>query len=283
MLNFHGFSAWVCIDGIRRDGNGTPEYDIEVSEADKTVTCWIASELGKNFSVHWKTSTYQGDTGGYVKMDGVSCAGKILRAHPLPRDTYKEGVKEGQTLRRFAFSSLSLTDDDAYLGAPSQTLPDLGVIDLDIYPIRVNGSKRRATTQQTNLATLKVHERSKKAVTQQVTLTKAEYLSKPSSYSDVTLTGPAFVKFRFKYRPMDVLRANGIAPQAPKAKVPTPPPETQKENKPLVKHEKKDVKKSKVKREADGDVIDLTEDTSRPKNKKVKLENFVQGEVIDLT
>jgi hypothetical protein len=50
-----------------------------------------------------------------------------------------------------------------------------------------------------------------------------------------------------------------------------------KENKP-VKHEAD--KKSRVKREA-SDVIDLTQDSMR--GKRVKLENFIQGEIIDLT
>ncbi|KAK7005971.1 hypothetical protein R3P38DRAFT_3040642 [Favolaschia claudopus] len=281
MLNFHGFSAWVCVEGVK--GEGTSEYDIEVSEVDKTVTCWIASELGKNFSVHWKSSPFHSDTAGYVKMDGTSCATRLIRAHHLPQETSADGVIDGQTLKRFTFSSLSLTDDDAYLGAPSQTLPDLGVIDICICPVRAAAKTHFSSGHQTNLSALKVHERSKKAVTQQVTLSKAEPLAQPRGFVDITRTGPDLVKFRFKYRPIDVLRANGIAPQAPKAKAPaSPPTETQKENKPLVKHEKKDAKKSKVKREAEEDVIDLTQDTSRPK-KKVKLENFVQGEVIDLT
>jgi hypothetical protein len=51
-----------------------------------------------------------------------------------------------------------------------------------------------------------------------------------------------------------------------------------KENK-SVKHEAAD-KKSRVKREA-SDVIDLTQDNRR--GKRVKLENFIQGEIIDLT
>jgi hypothetical protein len=42
MLHWKEFSAWVAIDGKE-----TLEYDVEISEDQKTVTCWIASELGK--------------------------------------------------------------------------------------------------------------------------------------------------------------------------------------------------------------------------------------------
>lgn len=42
MLQFREFFAWVSIDGVE-----APEYGVEISEDQKSVTCWIASELGK--------------------------------------------------------------------------------------------------------------------------------------------------------------------------------------------------------------------------------------------
>jgi hypothetical protein len=42
MLHWQEFSAWVTIEGVE-----APEYAVEVSEDEKTVTCWIPSELGK--------------------------------------------------------------------------------------------------------------------------------------------------------------------------------------------------------------------------------------------
>ncbi|KAJ6498800.1 hypothetical protein C8R45DRAFT_980019 [Mycena sanguinolenta] len=288
------FSAWVCIDGKE-----VPEYNVEISEADRTVTCWIASELGKKFSVHWKNSAYQGSTAGDLKMDGTSCGGKLMR---YPSTTSKDGVIDGQTLKPFMFSSLQLTDDDADLRGPGVALPDLGVIELYIYPTSVTqASHRRSAGPAANLTTLKVHERSKKAVTQQIGLAPAERLPAPSSFAYPVRIGPDLVKFLFKYRPLDVLRANGIAPQPVQAKAstPAPPPEpvkrVKKENKPVVKHEAVESKKPNpfsqgwsntsnrvgVKREA-SDVIDLTQD-SGSRGKKKKIEGFIQGEVIDLT
>ncbi|KAJ6594453.1 hypothetical protein B0H19DRAFT_1366317, partial [Mycena capillaripes] len=87
-----------------------------------------------------------------------------------------------------------------------------------------------------------------------------------------------------------ILRANGIAPQRSEVKKKAEPTVAQrsqddvkrakKENKPSVKREAASAKKAGVKREA-SDIIDLTQDSGR--GKRVKLEGFIQGEVIDLT
>lgn len=42
MYHSTGFSAWITIDGVE-----ATEYDVVTSDDKKTVTCWIASELGK--------------------------------------------------------------------------------------------------------------------------------------------------------------------------------------------------------------------------------------------
>lgn len=42
MLQYKEFSAWITIEGTE-----AKEFSIEVSEDEKKVTCWIASEVGK--------------------------------------------------------------------------------------------------------------------------------------------------------------------------------------------------------------------------------------------
>ncbi|KAJ6507202.1 hypothetical protein C8R47DRAFT_86855 [Mycena vitilis] len=283
MLQSNEFTAWVSIEGQE-----APEYDVEISDDKKIITCWIASELGKKFSVHWKNSSYRQTTLGTIKMDGKSCGGKYIYAQNLPVTTVKEGVSDGTTIQAFVFSSLALTDDDSYLGGNPH--PDLGLIELLIYPVRTLPHTRVAAGMRasgTALSTLKVHERSKKAVTQQIALGESQKLEKRHDFVSAQRTGPDLVKFLFKYRPLDILRANGIAPQSSEPKQKAEPARAQrsqedvkrvkKENKPIVN----DAKKSRVKREADDDIIDLTEDA--PRGKRVKLEGFVQGQVIDLT
>ncbi|KAJ7761011.1 hypothetical protein B0H16DRAFT_557321 [Mycena metata] len=281
MLQLGNFSAWISIDG-----KAATEYDVEISDDKKTATCWIASELGKRFSVHWVNSSYRGDTSGHVKMDGNSCGGKIIFGRTLPTTAVKDGVPDGPyAVKPFVFSSLSLTDDDAYLGGgpgTSNQLQDLGLIELSIIPVRVSASRQHAAANPArDLSALKVHERSKKAVTQQVTLGQSEGLARPLSFSHTTRAGPDLVTFRFKYRPLDILRANGIAPQGTqqlkrKASVEVSVDE---DVKPSVKKEKKP--RVGVKYESGG-VIDLTEDDPPVRRKKVKLEGF-SGQIIDLT
>ncbi|KAJ7467179.1 hypothetical protein FB451DRAFT_1260373 [Mycena latifolia] len=91
MLHWKEFSAWVTIDG-----KVTPELNAETSE-EKTVTCWIASELGKRFAVtvHWENSAYHDDTLGYVKMDGNRCGGRMIYCDMVPL-----GRRESRTVQR---------------------------------------------------------------------------------------------------------------------------------------------------------------------------------------
>ncbi|KAJ7212927.1 hypothetical protein GGX14DRAFT_445667 [Mycena pura] len=294
MLLWREFTAWVTIDGQE-----ATEYGIETSEDQKTVTCWIASELGKTFSVHWRNASYPHDTAGYVKMDGSSCGGIVLYRQSVPRTVEKNGVSDGFTVRPFMFSSLELTDDDALLGS-SSSYQDLGIIELMIVPVQV--TQRGVPGVNRSLAQLKIHERSKKAVTQQISLAESKIIPNPAPLVRARSAGPGLVKFYFKYRPMDVLRANGIVPYAPELKTKTPvdPPRAStsganglmdmkgekflrdKLNAGGAKVESKDNKP--VKKRESGDVIDLTQESSR--SKKLKLEGkrpFIKGEIIDLT
>ncbi|KAJ7933802.1 hypothetical protein B0H13DRAFT_682780 [Mycena leptocephala] len=296
MLHFRECSAWITIDGEE-----LVEYEVETSEDQKTVTCWIASELGKKFSVSWKNTNFLLDVSGDLKMDGNFCSGTILYGHSPTRTVVDSGVNDGTMLKPFMFSSLELTDDDAFLGSPSHQ--GLGLIELTIIPIQV--IERNVTVDTApSLSQVKVHERSKKAVTQQITLAEPELMAQPYSTVETSRTGPNLVKFSFKYRPIDVLRANGIAPSPPKLKrkasaepEPSRAP-TSGDSEELtdlqearVLREKlnaleakllKREKKQRVKDEAG--VIDLTQDSSRSKRAKVEGKRpFISGEVIDLT
>ena len=44
MLQHNKFSAWVTVDDKPLE-----EYDVQVDQGTKTVTCWITSEGGKVF------------------------------------------------------------------------------------------------------------------------------------------------------------------------------------------------------------------------------------------
>ncbi|KAJ7049691.1 hypothetical protein C8F01DRAFT_1181561 [Mycena amicta] len=195
------FRAWITIEGEE-----ATEYEVETSEEDRTVTCWIASELGKKFAVNWENRSFNTATEGRIYMDGVYCGGKLIfEEESLPVTRRKAGVPDEATLKPFVFSALQLTDDD---GA-SSNLSDIGQIQLKIQPITVGEKKTRS--RKFTLPSTQIHERAKKAVTQQIQLGAAEP-QKTSSLYNTTRNGPYVVKIYWKYRPIDMLRANGIAP-----------------------------------------------------------------------
>jgi len=119
------------------------------------------------------------------------------------------------------------SDDDAFLGSSPQQ--ELGLIELKILPIQTR--PQNAPPTPISLSDIKVHERSKKAVTQKITLAEPVIMAKPKPLLEGRRTGPDIVKFFFKYRPIDILRANGIAPPPPqlkrKASAEPPPPRAQ--------------------------------------------------------
>ncbi|KAF7357818.1 hypothetical protein MVEN_00827800 [Mycena venus] len=292
MLHWNEYSAWVTIDG-----EDAVEYDVQTSEDDKTVTCWIASELGKKFSISWKdsSSTSSVDVMGYLTVDGIYCGGSVLFGTAVPETMREDGIYDGNVLQPFMFSSVKLTDDDAFLGSSHEKL---GLIELQIGPVEVTDED--SNLKVPSISNLTVHERAKKGVTQQITLAEPEILEEDDEDGfdpvDTLPCGPDIVKFCFKYRSIDVLRANGIVPRL-KRKASTERPNAQDSND-LIEEAKilrerlraveaqllEQEQKPRVKNELDGAVIDLTQDSSW-RSKRVKLERkpFTSGEVIDLT
>ncbi|KAF7305833.1 hypothetical protein HMN09_00737300 [Mycena chlorophos] len=294
MLQLNGFNAWITIDN-----QPVPEYQVDISADQTSVTCWVASELGKNFSVHWQNVSSPGDVAGYLRMDGQFCAGRItytgaLAQFPRP-ETVVRGVSDGPMLKPFVFSALETSDDDALLAGPAQ--PDLGLIALKITPVRSLGQQQEPNDGPwTTLSQQTVHERSKKAVTQQIGLGDAQYDpdgNKP--LITVVRTGPDIVLFSWKYRPLDLLRANGIAPPAPAnlkrkadadddaddsdadadAHSPLPQGKKDSEVKP-----KKEFGEKKPKRIVKHETIDLTDDAEPAiKREKKKARTQTKGEL----
>ncbi|KAJ7212934.1 hypothetical protein GGX14DRAFT_445715 [Mycena pura] len=301
MLQWKEFTAWVSIEGKE-----AKEYDVKTSEKQKTVTCWIASELGKKLAINWTNKKYSShDTAGYVTIDGIECGAEIIEQdESLPQTAEISGVSNGSTIRPFMFSALELTDDDALL-ASSSSHQDLGMIELTIIPVKVISGSVPAVPR---FSKLKIHEQSKKTVTQQITLAKPKRCAKQQGPGSVTTepAGQDIVNFCFKYRPIDVLRANGIAPPLPQLHM-TAAVDLQRastsnddddDDDPDVKEAKvlrdklkvveakiasKKDKKPRIKRES-SDLVDVTQDV--PRCKKVKLEGrslFAEREIIDLT
>ncbi|KAJ7141250.1 hypothetical protein C8R44DRAFT_763059 [Mycena epipterygia] len=204
MLTSAEFSAWITVDGVE-----APEYNIEVSENQQGFSCWIPSEVGKKFAVHWTNMSAPGLTGGGVQVDGHKCGFEAIASDTRPISAFMDGIPEGSTKTRpFVFAPLDLTDDDAYLESVSH--PQLGLIKLEIWRVDVGGGMAPSAIAVPSAQ--KVHERSKKGMNQQITFGAAvEHAQVQSAQIRRIGLGP-LVTFSFKYRSLDLLRANGIAP-----------------------------------------------------------------------
>ncbi|KAJ7661655.1 hypothetical protein B0H17DRAFT_1094095 [Mycena rosella] len=207
MLHSTEFSAWIAIDGVE-----VPEYDVEISENQQEYSCWIPSEVGKKFTVHWTNVSALGLTGGGVQVDGHKCGFEAIASDTRPISASMDGIAETSTKTRpFVFAPLDLTDDDAYLESVSH--PNLGLIKLEIWPVDVGGAGGMTAPSAIAIPSAqKVHERSKKGMNQQIAFGAAVEHAQVQSAQIRRIGQAPLVTFSFKYRSLDLLRANGIAP-----------------------------------------------------------------------
>ncbi|KAJ4477498.1 hypothetical protein J3R30DRAFT_3486645 [Lentinula aciculospora] len=126
-----------------------------------------------------------------------------------PSHTYTlSGILTSATTRRpFVFTHLELTDNDQYL---NETTAGLGVIRLVISHATFSAPANNYTKRD---AIGKVHEKSKKATGHKVDLGENKTISYTKTVS--TTLHDVIITFIFKYRPLDLLRANGIASTRP--------------------------------------------------------------------
>ncbi|KAJ6460829.1 hypothetical protein C8R47DRAFT_1226079 [Mycena vitilis] len=242
----HKFSAWVAVDGVV-----APEFRIKTSLKRKTVTCWIPSELGKKLSVHWKNISYHGDAEGCLEMDGKYCGITQLLKDYVGDDVEEIGIYDGLTGKPFTFSSVRLTDNDDFLGDTTHAklgTVEITIYPIDSATDYSNGSGsdsdyslKAKSSHRKQLLKSKNRKRKNAATQQRTTGSDSDSESEPKLKREspggegkqAILAEPEplrvakverwmeknkrtdvapIVTFIFKYRPLDVLQANGIAP-----------------------------------------------------------------------
>jgi len=100
-----GFSAW-----IECEGKHIPVFKPQLDVTRERISCWIPSEPGKAFTVHWRDLGQGGgvDTASYIYLDGFMVPGKYLFGFG---EASRGGVRVGQTAERpFMFGQVQ-TDD----------------------------------------------------------------------------------------------------------------------------------------------------------------------------
>jgi len=259
------FSAWIEVEGKQ-----LPEYLIQPSASGAQLirTCWIPSEAGKEFKILFKDTLGDIDTCTRITVDGIHCTGRIIRRTAATRIAVHDGeTTSATTYKPYVFSNCQLTEDEDVIGPATA---NLGEIVVDVDEVVVQGVSPWQHSRPATLPPLNVHERAKKGIVHGTQLGKEVSLTESRVTASITIIRK-LLSFRFKYRPLAVLKADGIAPQD------QPAP---------------------IKRQADPeDIIDLTvEDegqggerrrkkarVSRIAVKKERSTTFDDGEVLDLT
>ncbi|KAJ3822348.1 hypothetical protein F5880DRAFT_1720190 [Lentinula raphanica] len=201
-LTFENFSAWIEVDGSE-----LPLFDASVNG--REVSCWIPSEVGKAFIVKVRTGERRTPKSLGLYMDGQSFGGKFMDTG-APRTCTFAGVRTSATTQQpFVFSNVELTDDDHYLNEASAGLGDIKLV---LSHVTLGGWSSQATYAKCNTIS-KIHEKSKKATGHKVDLGDEQSIPHTSKLN--ATRHDVIVNFVFKYRPLDMLRANGIAPPAP--------------------------------------------------------------------
>ncbi|KAF8903785.1 hypothetical protein CPB85DRAFT_1012491 [Mucidula mucida] len=241
MVKYHSISAWVNVEGIP-----LPEYGEEVITAENKVICWIPSEAGKEFIVNVRHERATLDTGSYLYVDG-----KLVSGRSLPFGSQIDTISIGSlatsatTARSLMFSSLQLTDDDGLLG--SAVSNELGEIRVEHWHVMLGAPLPFTPTAYTDTGI--VHERSKKAVSHRTRLGAPKITSLQTQRGATRVARLLTVIFR--YRPLEMLRANGIAPP------------------PLQQHSGS----KKRARSPDADVLNISDDDSEDESARIaKLE-----------
>nr|GAT47001.1 predicted protein [Mycena chlorophos] len=262
------------------------EYDVKLSEDGQSVVCWIPSTDDQPFSVRSVDhAPHPGILlSARVALDGRVCGRKCLTKAKdgsgvtmNVRDTISTS---DYTRRALRFGKQAVTDDDAYLNATIS--PDFDVtcilttqlacrlptcacqlklastktiflthyfnhtITVEIREVEHNATNKKMNYRRRNEAfePKVLHEKSKKGLGHSVQL--GEEIQSTYNRKSVHATIRQVATFTFRYRPIELLRAQGIAPPLPSAT--------------------KDVALS------DDDVIDLTLDDSDERVKREDVE-----------
>ncbi|EIW84408.1 hypothetical protein CONPUDRAFT_142713 [Coniophora puteana RWD-64-598 SS2] len=244
-MRYEDYRANIIVDGQELD-----EYAVLIDQEEETATCYVPSQVGKNFSVKWTCVAEYRDQAskGTVTIDGIFCGASTIHTGERGlRDTaqrYHVAVDD-RTVRQFEFAELATTDDDDHV--ESGNLEDVGEIKLEIRRGRLVPKTRRRSSQVAISAQRDrrrresgqgpcdferprvVHERSKKALSHCV-----RFDSTPSRHGPPPShrLGPDYalkeslprISFVFRYRPLEVLQAQGFAPLPRKKVIPPPRP-----------------------------------------------------------
>ncbi|KAF5360489.1 hypothetical protein D9756_004523 [Leucocoprinus leucothites] len=301
---------------INVDGRPLSEYQLQVDEATKEVTCWIPSYTGKEFSIIIHNTTQNVQMKASVKMDGQNT--NIRRVGPRRREVVERCRPSPTTYRTFVFSPGQPVDDDE-LSPEALNVAGVGVIQVSVYEgllvqipnLTTAGDYRKIKIPDKRM----IPERGKKGIEECVSLgpTQSRPIERQRMRLDSFQSRGRRAKITFRYRPLAFLQAQGIASLDPvrqedlnassrkrkriednsrpvagssKASKISARQETTKEVVELDISEEEDVEKLRALRAMIDKALAKKDPSAAQVKKEVKQEPrplFLKGEVIDLT
>ncbi|KAJ6597087.1 hypothetical protein DFH09DRAFT_111444 [Mycena vulgaris] len=218
MLTHRGFSAWIVVDG-----EPVPEYLVAEDTKASRVSCWIPSEEGQKFSVHWKDHGGKVDSCSFISLDGLVVPGRFLFGNG---ETSRQGVRSSTTTERpFVFQKIDQDEPSAHA-----VNKDTGMITLHIKRIQRVASRPANAIQHIPSVVLGKRKAGDLCVsfgedTQAFDQFAYTWSVKPYEKDAPTgsRTPSTYVSFVFRYRSREFLQMQGIMPECD---VPTSQPAT---------------------------------------------------------
>lgn len=210
--------------------NGTALPEFQATVKDGMATCYIPSEVGQSFAVKWTNITIKQQNSLYLQLyfDGHLVAERGFWNYSDQNEVVFEGKRISDTsVRSFVFASREEINDGHDNGSVVNYSDKLGEIRLDVSAAIITEVKctcRCMTKFERKpdgvLDDAKV-ERAVREVPHRIRYADEVTKERSSIPSESGCSGrhrtyePAkvFATFIFKYRPIDVLQANNIAPR----------------------------------------------------------------------
>ncbi|KAM5537623.1 hypothetical protein V8D89_008701 [Ganoderma adspersum] len=202
-----GYEVWITCEEEK-----LPEYGATLEGNDeKTSACFIPSESGKSFVINIRNDM-QDCTMLTFKVDGKPLSHGML-CKPGQSGS-KKGVRTSLDVEQpFQFANLQTTDDDDLLNRLSNQA-DVGSIEVGVTRVYEEG-RAVAVTIDTFSGVGAVHERSKKAGAHSVGLgagSAVQPFTQMWIHDRINRAEGKVATFVFRYRPRDLLQAQGIMP-----------------------------------------------------------------------
>ncbi|TFY66258.1 hypothetical protein EVG20_g4832 [Dentipellis fragilis] len=202
---------------ISCDGKEIPHYRSETL-SEKQISCWIPSEVGKEFAVHYEQPKKEFGYGVKVYCDGRLMRGKS--GWSGMKGSIKGVRTSPHTISAFMFSNVKTHDDDSHVDISNDVdVTHIGVIEVRIFRAELERRKHSSVCVRTVKDLGSVSELSKKGGLHQVSLGKAcvdtskKEIQTDMRYCCIDPEDKPYASFLFHHRPAALLQAMGVMPR----------------------------------------------------------------------